>query len=85
VTTGELPRDVVVTSSHALGLGEAIGLARTLQLAPQDIIVYAVEGRCFDGGAPVTREVAAAACLVADRVVAEVGRLRQRTMEFSHA
>jgi hydrogenase maturation protease len=77
LATTELPRDATLTSSHALGLAETIGLARVLQQAPQDIIVYAVEGACFAGDGPITPEVAAAAAEVADRVVAEVMSLRR--------
>jgi hydrogenase maturation protease len=72
-----LPRELAVTSSHAFGLAEAIDLARALQRAPQTIIVYAVEGGCFDGGSALTPEVATAAGVVADQVVAEICKLRQ--------
>jgi hydrogenase maturation protease len=72
----ELPRNFTFTSSHALGLPEAIELARSLQLAPQQIIVYAVEGESFDSGAPLTPAVAAVARMVAEQIVADVRRLR---------
>jgi hydrogenase maturation protease len=81
LTTDELPRNMSFTSCHAFGLVDAIRLARTLQRAPQAIIVYAVEGCCFDGGAPVTAAVAVAAREVTRRVIAEVGHLRQSGME----
>jgi len=71
-----LPKDVSAMSSHHLGLAEAIGLARTLELAPRRIIVYAVEGGSFDSGAPPTPAVAAAVRIVADRIVTEIQRLR---------
>ena len=77
---------ISTTSSHGFGIADAVGLARALQLAPRDIIVYAVEGCCFNGGAPMTAEVAAAAGEVADCIVAEVSRLRQSLAEAaSHA
>lgn len=86
LTADELPPNVSFTSCHAFSLIDAIRLARTLQRAPQDIIVYAVEGCCFDGGAPVTVAVAAAATEVACHVIAEVGHLRQTGREaVSHA
>jgi len=81
LATGELPQDISFTSSHAFGITDAVGLARALRLAPRDIIVYAVEGCCFNGGALVTPQVTAAAGEVADRIVAEVSRLRQSSME----
>ncbi len=74
--TGPLPQDVPVMSSHDFGLAQAIGLARALELAPRRIIVYAVEGGSFDGGAPPTPAVAAAVRIAADRIVTEIQRLR---------
>lgn len=74
---GELPHGVSFASSHAFGLAEAIALAGALRSLPGIVIVYAIEGASFDGGAAMTAEVTAAAAEVADRVVAEVGRLRQ--------
>jgi hydrogenase maturation protease len=76
LATNELPSGLKTASSHAFGLAEAIRLARTLGCAPRDIIVYAIEGRGFDPGAPLTCDVAAAADDAAGRVIAEVERLR---------
>lgn len=73
----ELPHGASFASSHAFGLAEAIALAVALRSLPGTVIVYAVEGASFDGGAAMTPEVTAAAAEVADRVVAEVGRLRR--------
>ena len=81
-----LPPNISITSSHAFSLAEAVSLARTLQLAPQDIVVYAVEGCCFDSGAPLTAAVMMAAGEVARRILVEVGHLRRRAIETtSHA
>jgi len=79
----ELPRGLNYASSHALSVADAIGLARVLRQAPQDIIVYAVEGASFACGAPMTPEVADAAVKVTGRVVAEVARLRQSANELT--
>ena len=38
------------TSTHALGLGEAIELGRTLGSLPAEVVVYGIEGACFDTG-----------------------------------
>jgi len=74
---GPLPKQFFSRmSSHDVGLAETIGLARTLQLAPRRIIVYAVEGGSFDSGAPPTPPVAAAVRVVAQRIVTEIRRLR---------
>lgn len=72
-----LPPDSGGTSSHSLGLAEAIALGRALGLTPRRIVVYAIEGRCFDAGAGPTPEVAAAAAPAAREVAREVARLRQ--------
>ncbi len=80
-TYGELPLDLALTSSHAFGLAEAIALAATLQELPETVIVYAIEGVTFDGGAPMTPEVAAAAAEVTERVIAEAGQLRRNKQE----
>lgn len=84
LTIDELPSGMSFTSSHAFGLADTVRLARALKLAPQDIVVYAVEGCCFDGGEPVTVDVAAAAGEVAHRIIAEVDRLRQSSAEAVH-
>jgi hydrogenase maturation protease len=78
---GALPKGISLTSSHALGLAQAIELACTLHLAPREIIVYAIEGGSFEPGAAMTPAVAAAARVVAERIVAEVGRLRYDSIE----
>ncbi len=68
----ELPCDLGLSSTHAFGLAEAIALARVLERLPPRVVIYAVEGACFDPGGPMTAEVAAAADEVANLVAAEV-------------
>lgn len=81
-----LPASSGVTSSHAFGLPEAIELARSLELLPRRIIVYAIEGESFESGAPLTPAVAEGALRAADQVLAEVDRLQGITAEEgSHA
>jgi hydrogenase maturation protease len=55
-----LPAAVSASSSHALGLGEAIEIARALRRLPARLIVYALEGERFEAGSPVSASVAAA-------------------------
>jgi hydrogenase maturation protease len=74
--------EMAPTSGHAFGLAEAVQLACTLERAPVTIIVYAVEGACFEAGAPMTAAVAAAADEVARRVIEEVRRLAQSVTEM---
>jgi hydrogenase maturation protease len=73
----DLPSGLAFPSTHAFGMSDAVALARTLQLLPRHIIVYAVEGACFDAGAAMSAEVTAAAAEVADLVSGELKRLRQ--------
>jgi hydrogenase maturation protease len=65
------------TSSHGLGLAQAIALAQALGTASRDIVIYAIEGASFAPGATMTPGVAAVVEDVAARVIAEVGRLRR--------
>lgn len=67
-----LPPCVPVASSHAIGLAEAVALSCALGSAPADVLVFAVEGLCFDHGTGLTAEVAEATRTVADRIVAEL-------------
>jgi hydrogenase maturation protease len=82
-SSGALPHDLSPPSSHSFGLAEALALARALGSAPPVVIIYAVEGQAFETGAPMTPEVVAAAGEVADRIVAEAGRLAVEVL--SHA
>lgn len=73
---GTLPRDVSLSSTHAVGVADTIALARMLGRLPGRVIVYAVEGACFEPGAPMTAEVESAAGSLPGIVVTEVDRLR---------
>ncbi|MFJ4201186.1 hydrogenase maturation protease [Streptomyces sviceus] len=67
------------TSSHGLGLGEAVELARVLGLLPHELIVYAVEGSDGDFGTGLSPDVAAAVEPLADAVEADIARHRHTT------
>jgi hydrogenase maturation protease len=66
----ELPRELLLTSTHGFGLADAIEFARALGQAPKHIIVYAVEGCRFDAGGAISPEIAAASQEAA-RLIAE--------------
>jgi hydrogenase maturation protease len=71
-----LPARLFGTSStHALGLGEAVELARSLGRLPSRVLVYGIEGTAFSFGKGLTPDVAAAA----DRVVEEVSACTRST------
>jgi hydrogenase maturation protease len=64
----ELPEEVFRTSTHHVGLAEAVELARALGQLPAQTVVYGVEGGSFDVGDELSPAVAAAV----DEVVAAV-------------
>jgi hydrogenase maturation protease len=53
----KLPHDLVWSSTHTFGVGEAVELSRVLKQLPKQVIVYAIEGRCFDTGVALAPEV----------------------------
>ena len=63
--TAPLPPELSGTSTHLLGVGEAIELARTLDRLPGRVDVYAIEAGRLDAGEPLSATVAAAAAVVA--------------------
>jgi hydrogenase maturation protease len=50
VTDAPLPAEVFNASTHALGLPEAVELARELDRLPGRLIVYGIEGESFETG-----------------------------------
>jgi hydrogenase maturation protease len=64
----ELPREVFRTSTHHVGLAEAVELARALGRLPSRTVVYGIEGESFGVGDELTSVVAG----VIDRVAAAV-------------
>ncbi|MDH6447629.1 MULTISPECIES: hydrogenase maturation protease [unclassified Streptomyces] len=64
------------TSSHGLGLGEAVELARVLGLLPRELVVYAVEGADSDFGTGLSPAVAAAVEPLAEAVESDIARPR---------
>ena len=69
---GALPPGFGRDSTHALGLAEAIGLARALGRLPS-VVVYGIEGKTFAPGEPLSPEVEAAVEEVVERVLGEAG------------
>ncbi len=53
-----IPEDYFVGySTHAFSIVETIELARALDTLPDRLIVYGIEGQCFDPGENMTAEV----------------------------
>jgi hydrogenase maturation protease len=67
-TVSPLPAHASRTSSHAFGVAEAVELARAIDRMPRSLVVYAIEGSCFDVGVGLTPEVERAV----ERLVAEL-------------
>lgn len=62
----------VASSSHGLGVAEAIALARALDVLPRSCVLYAIEGAEFTPGSPASAAVMAATREVAKRIAAEL-------------
>jgi len=73
-----LQAEVSMSSTHAFGVAEAVGLARTLGLLPRHVVAFAIEGANFNPGAPVSPDVTAVVDDVAARIEAELRRLAQQ-------
>lgn len=63
-----LPKDLARCSSHGVGLSEALAMSRVLGRLPRHIMIYAVEGICFDTGAPLSAPVSTAV----DRLIGQL-------------
>jgi hydrogenase maturation protease len=73
VVASALPRGRHGTSTHGIGLAEAIELARILGRLPSRCLVYGVEAQSFEHGAPLSAAVSAAIEDVVRRVLDEFG------------
>jgi hydrogenase maturation protease len=68
-----IPAAVGSTTTHLLGLADALELGRALESLPPRTVVYGIEGRSFDAGAGLAPEVEAVLDEVADAVLRELG------------
>ncbi len=66
------------SSTHAVGLAETIELARALGRLPGRVVVFGVEGRCFDAGRELSREVRSVIAPLAEEVLGEARALSRR-------
>ena len=63
------------TSTHSVGMGEAVELARTLGSLPARLVIYGIEGADFDPGEGLSRLVERALETVVRRVLEECGHV----------
>ncbi len=74
----ELPPEVFRTSTHHVGLAEAVELARVLGRLPARAVVFGIEGARFEVGEELSPSVAAAVEGVAATVREEVTACTRR-------
>lgn len=72
VGASPLPQRMFGLSTHGFGLAEALELARALGQLPGHCIVYAIEGECFELGAPLSLPVSASVVQVVRRLGSEI-------------
>ncbi|NIP28125.1 hydrogenase maturation protease [candidate division KSB1 bacterium] len=70
--TMTVAKDLARCSSHGVGLVEAIELSKALGCLPAQLVIYAVEAKSFETGAPLSPEVEEVAGAVVRQIVAEV-------------
>jgi hydrogenase maturation protease len=67
-----IPPDSMSFSTHVFGLMQAVELSRALELLPQELIVYGIEGARFEIGRGLSPAVAAAIARVQENILAEI-------------
>jgi hydrogenase maturation protease len=82
---GIVPKDAGRTSSHGLGLAEALALGAALDRLPDRMVVYGIEAASFDPEAALTPDVAASVPVVAARVVADLETAENIERVATHA
>ena len=77
VSQHALPASFKQTSTHALGLAEAIELARALKTLPEKIIVFGIEGENFEAGQVLSPAVQEAINRCCEQIETEVHGLSE--------
>ena len=72
--TAALPPDCFPCSTHALGVAEAVELARALNRLPRSLIVYGIEAGNFEPGGVPSPEVVNAVERLAQDLVTKANR-----------
>jgi hydrogenase maturation protease len=75
LTAVPLPTGLSHSSTHAIGVGETIELARSLGRLPRRLILYLVEGERFAAGGSLSPAVAAATDRVAESIRVDIAAL----------
>jgi hydrogenase maturation protease len=72
VSASPLPQELSAFSTHGIGIGDVLELARALGQLPRRCTVYAVETASFELGDALSPAVADAVVEVGERILAEV-------------
>ena len=72
-TREPLPAETFPSSSHALGVGDAIELARQLGRLPPRVAVYGIEGETFETGEGLSPAVEATVAVLVSELHDELG------------
>lgn len=73
-TQGQLPAELFRPSTHALGVAEAVELARELGRLPDRLVVYGIEGESFEIGEGLTPAVEKAVAKLVTELYREFDR-----------
>lgn len=71
-STHPLPSKFFRYSTHVFGVAETIELARALNQLPPHLIVYGIEGKCFEAGIGLSPEVNKAVQKVVNRLQQDI-------------
>ncbi len=72
-------------STHTFNLAEAVELAGNLDMLPNSLVIYGIEGRLFDNGQVISGEVRDSIDLVAEKVKKEIDDILTRIKERKNA
>ncbi|RME13897.1 MAG: hydrogenase maturation protease, partial [Alphaproteobacteria bacterium] len=76
-----LPGWLRSVSSHGIGIAEAVGLARALDMLPERVEIWAIEGRGFAPGDALSPGVARAVSEVAGAIARALARTPLRPQD----
>ena len=71
-----LPAVFFRTSTHAFGIAEAVGLARTFNSTPDHLLLFGIEGKRFEAGTELSREVGEAIPSVVQAILNDIRQFR---------
>lgn len=77
VSTNPLPKNCFSCSTHNMGLAESIELARALNRLPETVIVYGIEGDCFDPGEKLSQPVSKAVEKTAEKILRDISDIQE--------